>query len=236
MRAIGHLVSDFDPDLIRAIIDKVKAELPGHTWASGTVTRAVSDAGFSSVVELVLDGDQTGTVVQATNLTATPMTGGVRVKVVFDPPQGIYVLGVLSQNAVPVGRLECATGTSSGVVTWTGQRMMDGGMTSDNLRLILPLNAKVAATARIAFSGGGGEASLVAYNSDGGGLSIVDQTFSADSEGRMLLATAACPVMAGGWLQVETGVTISTTTPGTHFAAHYVATYQDLGVINCASG
>lgn len=214
-----------DSNEVRALVDKVKAELPGHTWTSGTITRAVSDAGFASVVELVLDGDATETVIQATNLTAIPMVGGTRVKVVFDPPQGVYVLGVLTQNAVPVARLECSSTLNDSLgVVFGCIRSLAGGMDQSGLSsLIVPLSGIYSTTARVGYTGTGGLISLLA------GTDIIDQVEVPTGSGSVLLASAAFPVLASVAIAVQfpLGITPQEVS-GTHLAAHYVTAYNQI--------
>lgn len=74
---------------------KTVAENPGTTFHPGTVV-AVEDIRVSQyvIVSVLVDGDDTGNTTQATSLIGS-VTIGARVMVMFAPPHGVYITGVM---------------------------------------------------------------------------------------------------------------------------------------------
>lgn len=74
---------------------KTVAENPGVTLQPGTVV-AIEDIDISQyiIASVLVDGDDTGNTTQVTSLIGE-VTIGARVMVMFAPPHGVYLIGVL---------------------------------------------------------------------------------------------------------------------------------------------
>lgn len=75
----------------------------GMELRPATVAGLDDETGWGSMLSVHVDGDPGGHTVQATNLTGITVAIGARVMVLFDPPSGVYVLGVMEPPAAPAG-------------------------------------------------------------------------------------------------------------------------------------
>jgi hypothetical protein len=214
-----------DPDEVRAIIEKAAREIGRHSMMPATVSRAVSVAGFATHVDVVMDGDPTETPIQAANLQAVPLVQGARVMVIFDPPQGVYVVGMMGGFSIPIGRLTCATSIDDSAVQFGCVQTLTGGMREDSTKfLVLPLDGLWAITARVPWTGVDGVTFDLMV-----GDTIADVYTTTDIDGYALLATAAVPGLVADPVRVSTTSTITIVEDaGSHLAATYLAPFQQL--------
>lgn len=92
--------------VVRAIVDKTKAEIRVPEVRSAIVVAATLDAEFGRTVALVkIDGDPHDNPVAANNKTGLALAPGDRVSVQFDPPHGISVTGFAGDENLLASRV-----------------------------------------------------------------------------------------------------------------------------------
>lgn len=90
-------------NMARAVVEKVQREVPGAKFRPGTIVDPNTGHGIATVR---LFGDPPDTSVEVTNALGIPVGAGDGVIIVFDPPQGAYILGKQGGLAVvPSGRI-----------------------------------------------------------------------------------------------------------------------------------
>lgn len=87
-------------DVVRAVYDKVVRELPRVQFAPGTVLNYDSSERSDRAV-VRLDGDPEADAVEVSSILTDSLAAGQRVLVVFDPPQGGYIIGTVSSQVRP---------------------------------------------------------------------------------------------------------------------------------------
>lgn len=106
--------------VVRAVFDKVKRELPNPRLMPGTVVGYAS-SGASATASVIMDGDETGDAVELSVIVPVALEVGDRVMVMFDPPQGAYVVGTLNTFI---------SGAAAGDPSWSWTGMVLAGQRS----------------------------------------------------------------------------------------------------------
>lgn len=94
------------PDLVRATVDKVRREYPGAKLQPATVIQFTRVSGAATAT-VRFDGDPPESSIEVTSILTADCSPGDRVMVMFDPPQGAYIIGVLAFNQPEGGGCCC---------------------------------------------------------------------------------------------------------------------------------
>lgn len=191
----------------RAVVDKAAREIAVGKLIPATVVTYEVANGFTGAVAMVhIDGDPPGAFRPVSVLIPYPLTRNDRVMVLYDPPEGAYVWGLISPTAIHSSRSTMACGTWSITLgdndsTWTmsNSYVFDSPAESTEVRMVGSLDGYDSATLRV-FKNGIQVASTVVSGSFDAVVGVASSWAAADE-----LSYTLDPVVdyTGDYLEID---------------------------------
>lgn len=141
----------------RAVVDKAAREIAVGQLIPATVITYEVATGFDGAVAMVhIDGDPPGSFRPVSVLIPYPLTRDDRVMILYDPPEGAYVWGLISPTTIHSARSTMTCGTWSITLgdndsTWTmsNSYVFDSSAESTDVHLVGSLDGYDSATIRV---------------------------------------------------------------------------------------
>lgn len=171
--------------LVRATVDKIRREYPGAKLQPATVIQFTRIDGEATAT-VKFDGDGNDNPIQVTSILVADCVPGDRVMVLFDPPQGAYIIGVLSFSQPELAGGCCCHANAYGQLDPSADYL--NGFVWMNTSLLSTDSDPVQTLTRVTVAADGDIDTLRIFD----GLSyatVLDDTFVSTSPGNMSTLT-----------------------------------------------